>query len=105
VITANSGFFESIRGSSRIIKGVLSEQDIISAPVASAQTREGLKRLVGGRVSMGSMANVFSRAKNHYEQTKPAGAPPMSGSGMGAGIGAGTMGAGRGRKGLEARLM
>ena len=33
VITANSGFFESIRGSSRIIKGVLSEQDIISAPL------------------------------------------------------------------------
>jgi hypothetical protein len=31
VIPANSGFFESIRGSSRIIKGVLSEQDIIAA--------------------------------------------------------------------------
>jgi hypothetical protein len=106
VITANSGFFESIRGSSRIIKGVLSEQDIISAPVSSAQTREGLKRLVGGRVSMGAMANIFSRAKNHYEQTKPMGAPPMmpKGGAIGAGMGAG-IGAGRSRKGLEARLM
>ena len=71
VITANSGFFESIRGSSRIIKGVLSEQDIISAPVASAQTHEGLKRLVGGKISFGSMANVFNKAKEIYEKTKP----------------------------------
>jgi hypothetical protein len=50
VITANSGFFESVRGSSRIIKGVLSEQDIISAPLAPAGTREGLKRMVGGKM-------------------------------------------------------
>ena len=71
VITANSGFFESIRGSSRIIKGVLSEQDIISAPVASAQTHEGLRRLVGGKLSFGSLANVFNKAKEIYEQTKP----------------------------------
>lgn len=48
VITANSGFFESIRGSSRIIKGVLSEQDIISAPLAAAGTASSLARMVGG---------------------------------------------------------
>lgn len=50
VITANSGFFESVRGSSRIIKGVLSEQDIISAPIAPVGTSEGLARMVGGRM-------------------------------------------------------
>jgi len=50
VITANSGFFESIRGSSRIIKGVLSEQDIISAPLAPAGTADGLARMVGGKM-------------------------------------------------------
>jgi hypothetical protein len=50
VITANSGFFESIRGSSRIIKGVLSEQDIISAPLAPAGTTAGLARMVGGKM-------------------------------------------------------
>jgi hypothetical protein len=50
VITANSGFFESVRGSSRIIKGVLSEQDIIAAPLAPAGTHEGLKRMVGGKM-------------------------------------------------------
>jgi hypothetical protein len=48
VITANSGFFESIRGSSRIIKGVLSEQDIISAPLAPVGTHSALARWVGG---------------------------------------------------------
>jgi hypothetical protein len=122
VITANSGFFESIRGSSRIIKGVLSEQDIISAPVSSAQTREGLRRLVGGNMSFASLANVFNKAKDIYEKTKPAvsavknllpgdgmmgkvkgamgavGYGGASGGDSGAGIGAG-------RRGLSARLM
>jgi hypothetical protein len=116
VITANSGFFESIRGSSRIIKGVLSEQDIISAPVASAQTHEGLKRLVGGKLSFGSLANVFNKAKEIYEHTKPmvSGIKNMlPGEGMagkvkgalgavGYGTGAGT---GAGKKGLSQRLM
>ena len=117
VITANSGFFESIRGSSRIIKGVLSEQDIISAPVASAQTHEGLKRLVGGKLSFGSLANVFNKAKEIYEKTKPAvsaikGMLPEDGmmgkvkgamGAVGYGTGAGT-GAGR-KMNLSQRLM
>jgi hypothetical protein len=51
VITANSGFFESIRGSSRIIKGVLSEQDIIAAPLAPAGTRGSLARMIGGKLT------------------------------------------------------
>lgn len=120
VITANSGFFESIRGSSRIIKGVLSEQDIISAPMAGAQTRAGLQRLVGG-VSFSSLANMFSKAKNIYDQTKPIGsavknALPDDGmmgkvkgamGAVGYGTGAGMMGeSGHGRRrGLSARLM
>jgi len=62
VITANSGYFESIRGSSRIIKGVLSEQDIISAPLAPAGTREGLARMIGGQ--MLSFANRLGMVKS-----------------------------------------
>jgi hypothetical protein len=69
VITANSGFFESIRGSSRIIKGVLSEQDIISAPVAPMGTRDMLQRHVGGAFNF---ANMLSKAKDIYSATKPA---------------------------------
>ena len=126
VITANSGFFESIRGSSRIIKGVLSEQDIISAPLAPHGTRDMLSRYVGGAGMFGSLANILSKAKDVYQQTKPLvsaakGLLPDSGmlgslkSGMsavgygtGAGTGAGTGGDGTGgqrRRGLSARLM
>jgi hypothetical protein len=110
VITANSGFFESIRGSSRIVKGVLSEQDIISAPVSSAQTHDGLKRLVGGRVSMGAMANVLHRAKEVYDKTKPrlgedghGQRKPMLGE-DGHGQRRGGIGTGAG-KGISSRLM
>jgi hypothetical protein len=70
VITANSGFFESIRGSSRIIKGVLSEQDIISAPLAPMGTRDQLDRLVGAGM-FGRLANVLSKAKGVYDATAP----------------------------------
>jgi hypothetical protein len=121
VITANSGFFESIRGSSRIIKGVLSEQDIISAPMAACQTRSGLSRMVGG-MSFSGLANMFSKAKDIYHATKPAvsalkgmlpegsvkSAMSAVGYGTGAGhdgMGSGGTGAGKGRRGLSARLM
>jgi hypothetical protein len=129
VITANSGFFESIRGSSRIIKGVLSEQDIINAPIAPMGVRGSLERMVGagtGGLSFGSLANILSKAKDIYHATKPAvsaikGMLPESGmlgkvrgalgtvgygtgGEMGCGTGGGTGGR-RHKKSLEARLM
>jgi hypothetical protein len=61
VITANSGFFESIRGSSRIIKGVLSEQDIIGAPLAPTATTQELHRYVGGGGIMSSIGSVITK--------------------------------------------
>ena len=63
IITANSGFFESIKGSSRIIKGVLTEQDIISAPLAPTATHGVLQRVVGGKGVLSSLGNVLSKAK------------------------------------------
>lgn len=45
VVAINSGFFETIKGQSRVIKGVLTEQDVMSSP-ATASTPE-LERLVG----------------------------------------------------------
>jgi len=116
VITANSGFFESIRGSSRIIKGVLSEQDIISAPLAPMATRDSLSRYVGAGM-FSSLANVLSKVKDVYERTKPIvsavkGALPDSGmmgkvKGALGHVGYGTGGdASGGMKGrLSARLM
>lgn len=96
VITANSGFFESIRGSSRIIKGVLSEQDIIAAPLAPAGTREGLKRMIGGKVL--ALANRMGMIKGSHGSAKApdhsSTAPAHSSSKVGSG-----------RKSLASRLM
>ena len=69
IIAANSGFFESIRGSSRVIKGVLSEQDIIGAPMVA--TSDQLTRYVGGGF-MSSLATALNKAKDIYHATKPA---------------------------------
>jgi hypothetical protein len=69
-ITANSGFFESIRGSSRIIKGVLSEQDIISAPVAPEGTRQQLDRVVGG-ASFKGLSGILHKARRAFEESAP----------------------------------
>lgn len=111
VITANSGFFESIRGSSRIIKGVLSEQDIISAPLATMGTRDQLDRLVGAGM-FGRLANVLSKAKDVYDKTAPyhgamkeaakAAMGAVRGSAM---TGGDASGAGMRRRGMAARLM
>ena len=84
VITANSGFFESVRGSSRIIKGVLSEQDIIAAPLAPAGTRSSLARMIGGK--MMALANRLGMAPSGSGASRPAekkeeGGRPMAGAG------------------------
>jgi hypothetical protein len=126
IITANSGFLETIRGSSRIIKGVLSEQDVISAPMANAFTRSSMERLVGSGF-MSSLSSALSKAKEIYGRTKPIvsairGALPEDGMagkvkgalgavgyGMhGMGTGAGMVGAGTGgrkKMSLAERLM
>ena len=119
VITANSGFFESIRGSSRIIKGVLSEQDIISAPLASTATHSELKRVVGGKGLLSNLGNILSKARDVYHATKPAVSmlkehlpagkvkDAMSAVGYGSGGMSGGMSGGRsgGRKSIADRLM
>jgi hypothetical protein len=92
VITANSGFFESVRGSSRIIKGVLSEQDIIAAPLAPAGTRSSLARMIGGK--MMALANRLGMAGSGSGSAKPAEKKEEMGRPM-AGAG----------KSLSARLM
>jgi hypothetical protein len=121
VVTVNSGFFESIRGSSRIIKGVLSEQDIINAPLAPMMLRDQLDRMVGG-LSLGKLGSMLSKVKGFYEKTKPImsavrgalpedgmmgkvkGAMGAVGYGMSGGAESGGARSG-GRKGLAARLL
>lgn len=51
VITANSGYFESRSGSSRVVKGVLSTADVIEASEKGPLTRSEVNRYVGGASS------------------------------------------------------
>ena len=44
-VTANSGYFETIKGASRILRNVVTEQDILSAPVA--EPTQSMDRMVG----------------------------------------------------------
>lgn len=92
VVTANSGFFESIRGSSRIIKGVLSEQDIIAAPLAPAGTSEGLARMVGGKMMrLANRLGLMKSSSGSHSSQKRDEAPEKH--------------VGSGKKSLAARLM
>ena len=59
-VPISSGFFETIKGSSRIIKGVLTEQDILSAP-AHAPAAD-LDRPVGAGMHGGRMGGAHGGA-------------------------------------------
>lgn len=111
LITVNSGFFESMSGSSRIIKGVLSEADIINAPMGGA-SREDLRRMVGGG-ALSSLANAISKGKRLFDKAKEVHAAAKQVSGVVKDT-ARSVGGKRGRKmasamervglGMEARL-
>ena len=118
VIAVNSGFFETLAGSSRVIKGVLSEADIISAEPVLEMSRDGLKRIVGNGF-FSNLGSMLSKAVDIYTKTKPAvsaikGMLPEGkvkdimgkvGYGMaGAGLSGAAM-TGAAKKSLSARLM
>jgi len=117
VIAVNTGFFESLAGSSRIIKGVLSEADIISAEPIMEMSRDGLKRIVGNGF-FSNIGSMLSKAIDIYTKTKPVvsaikGALPegtiknvLGKVGYGMPAGAGMTGAAmKGKKSLSDRLM
>lgn len=64
VMTINSGFFESVKGTSRVVKGILNESDIISAPVSSLATRAQVERAVGGGL-FSKLGHAISKALPH----------------------------------------
>lgn len=73
VITANSGFFESYKGSSRVVKGILSQQDVSDAADKGALTRGELNRYVGGKMSglSKSISNSLSKVKPFLSSAMP----------------------------------
>jgi len=64
IITVNSGFFETVKGSSRILKGILSESDIINAPIATTQVRSETNRIIGGASFKNMLSNALSKAQS-----------------------------------------
>lgn len=63
-MTVNSGFFETQAGSSRILKGVLTESDVIGArDNAGIITRTQLERLVGGSF-WSKLGTALNKAKD-----------------------------------------
>jgi hypothetical protein len=109
-----SGFFQTRAGSSRVIKGILTEADVVAAPMAPEHDVAGMRRMVGHGI-FDRLGSMLSKAKHVYTATKPAmsalkDALPegmvkdvMGKVGYGP-AGAGSAGAGK-RKGLAARLM
>lgn len=63
LVTVNSGFFESSQGQSRILKGILTEQDVISAPNASFSSADDLERMIGGGF-MSKLSSALNTAKS-----------------------------------------
>ena len=112
-IAVNSGFFESMAGSSRIIKGILSEADVISAEPAGVVDSESAHRMVGHGF-FSKLGSMLSKGVEIYKKTKPivSGIKGMLPEGkvkdvLGA-VGYGSAGAGMagaGKKSLSARLM
>jgi hypothetical protein len=119
-VAVNGGFFESQSGSSRVVKSVLSEADIISAPATT--NTENLRRLVGhGFLSnLGSAASkaygVFKTGRDLYEKSKPLGSaikallPAGKAKDVASALGYGSSGGGgvsggRSHKSLASRLM
>jgi len=109
IITANSGYFETVKGSSRVIKGVLNEADVINAPMSSAGTRSNLQRIVGGRGSLAKLGNVLGRVREFMSHA-PSGSARSGGASSGGAESGGRASGGRpsgGRAsgGLANRLM
>jgi hypothetical protein len=75
LLTPESGYFESVRGSSRVLTGLLSPQDVLSSESADVITRMEAKRVIGGMAMgggiMDTMASAISKAKSIYDKAKP----------------------------------
>lgn len=108
IITVNSGYFQTIRGSSRVLKGILSEQDVIAAASGPSHTTSEVDRMVGG-TSLRSLGNVLKASKEVYDATRPAALRSVeavggASGGRSGGVSGGRSG-GRAARTLESRLM
>lgn len=70
VIALNSGYLETIKGSSRIIKGVLTEQDILSAPMGPGSSDAHMNRMVGAGQIADASEHLKGPGRHHKKHHK-----------------------------------
>jgi len=66
ILTINSGFFESIKGSSRVQKNVLTQKDIIDADNKGSLTKPDIERLVGGAQKTHKFSSLLPGVMRHF---------------------------------------
>lgn len=121
----NSGFFATLAGSSRIMRNLLTEQDVVESPDAPENNAVVLRRYVGGSF-LSSLGNILTKGVNVARSLAPVASavkPLLPDSGMlgslksgmtavglghaggGRSGGGGSGGGGSGGAGLSRRLM
>ena len=116
----NSGFFATLAGSSRIMRNLLTEQDVVESPDAPENNAVVLRRYVGGSF-LSSLGNILTKGVNVARNLAPVASAikpllPDSGMlgslksgmtavGLGRSGGGGSGGGGSGGAGLSRRLM
>ncbi|MFZ4600322.1 MAG: phage major capsid domain-containing protein [Terrimicrobiaceae bacterium] len=71
LVAVNSGFFQSQKGSSLIIKSPVTSKEVLDAPLAGYVTRKETQRMVGGGF-FDSLANAFNKVKDFVSQNSGA---------------------------------
>jgi hypothetical protein len=71
LVAVNSGFFQSQKGSSLIIKSPVTSKEVLDAPLAGYVTRKETQRLVGGGF-FDTLSNAFNQVKDFVTQNSGA---------------------------------
>lgn len=66
----NSGFFATLAGSSRIMRNLLTEQDVVDSPDAPENTNTALRRYVGGSF-LSSLGNILTKGMDVAKRVAP----------------------------------
>ena len=67
LVAVNSGFFQSQKGSSLIIKSPVTAKEVLDAPLADYVTRKQVQRYVGGGF-FDMLSNAFNKVKDFVAQ-------------------------------------
>jgi hypothetical protein len=71
LVAVNSGFFQSQKGSSLIIKSPVTAKEVLDAPLADYVTRKEVRRMVGGGF-FDTLSNAFNKVKDFVAQNSGA---------------------------------